>query len=360
MRSKKVVQTLFFRLLIYTFVLLKMKTTYRENMVERRATKLLAFLELEVESLNRRNQLGLAENYRYSGNSFRDYLSTSHRQDVPLSRVSAELLIAYQQWLWDRGIQRNTSAFYLRNLHAVYNKAVAQGLVTDRKPFGLVQTNITHTEKRAVSPELIRDISTLDIPGGLVRLGQNPRKKPFMRMLRELTFSRDTFIFCFCARGLTFVDFAYLKRENIQHGCIVYERRKTGQHLKVEIQPQMQAFIDKYAVARGPYLFPVLTSTDVKEAHKQYNSAIRRYNKHLNRLSKMLGLDLPLTSYVSRHSWATAAYHADLPVSHISEGMGHTSEKTTRIYLKSLERSKIDRENKQLLDRIFKSGSLLI
>ena len=337
-----------------------MKTTYRENMVERRATKLLAFLELEVESLNRRNQLGLAENYRYSGNSFRDYLSTSHRQDVPLSRVSTELLIAYQQWLWDRGIQRNTSAFYLRNLHAVYNKAVAQGLVTDRKPFGLVQTNITHTEKRAVSPELIRDISTLDIPGGLVRLGQNPRKKPFMRMLRELTFSRDTFIFCFCARGLTFVDFAYLKRENIQHGCIVYERRKTGQHLKVEIQPQMQAFIDKYAVARGPYLFPVLTSTDVKEAHKQYNSAIRRYNKHLNRLSKMLGLDLPLTSYVSRHSWATAAYHADLPVSHISEGMGHTSEKTTRIYLKSLERSKIDRENKQLLDGIFKSSSLLV
>lgn len=329
-------------------------------MVERRATKLIAFLELEVESLNRRNQLGLAENYRYSGNSFRDYLSTLHRQDVPLSRVSTELLIAYQQWLWDKGIQRNTSAFYLRNLHAVYNKAVAKGLVTDQKPFGLVQTNITHTEKRAVSPELIRDISTLDIPAGLVRLGQDPRKKPFLRMLRELTFSRDTFIFCFCARGLTFVDFAYLKRENIQHGCIVYERRKTGQHLKVEIQPQMQAFIDKYAVARGPYLFPVLTSTDVKEAHKQYNSAIRRYNKHLNRLSKMLGLDLPLTSYVSRHSWATAAYHADLPVSHISEGMGHTSEKTTRIYLKSLERSKIDRENKQLLDRIFKSGSLLV
>lgn len=329
-------------------------------MVERRATKLLAFLELEVESLNRRNQLGLAENYRYSGNSFRDYLSTLHRQDVPLSRVSTELLIAYQQWLWDKGIQRNTSAFYLRNLHAVYNKAVAQGLVTDRKPFRLVQTNITHTEKRAVSPELIRDISTLDIPAGLVRLGQDPRKKPFLRMLRELAFSRDTFIFCFCARGLTFVDFAYLKRENIQHGCIVYERRKTGQHIKVEIQPQMQAFIDKYAVARGPYLFPVLTSTDVKEAHKQYNSAIRRYNKHLNRLSKMLGLDLPLTSYVSRHSWATAAYHADLPVSHISEGMGHTSEKTTRIYLKSLDRSKIDRENKQLLDGIFKSGSLLV
>ena len=208
---------------------------------------MLAFLELEVESLNRKNKLGLAENYKYSGNSFRDYLSTLHKKDVPLS-----------------------------------------------------------------------------------------------------------VIFCFCARGLTFVDFAYLKRENIRHGCIVYERRKTGQYIEVEIQPQMQAFIDKYAVAGGPYLFPVLTNTDIKTAHKQYNSAIRRYNKHLNRLSKMLGLNISLTSYVSRHSWATAAYHADFPVSHISEGMGHTSEKTTRIYLKSLESSKIDRENKRLLDGIFK------
>ena len=118
----------------------------------RRVTRLLAFLALEVESLNRRNKLGLAENYRYSGNSFRDYLGTLHKKDVPLSGVSEELLIAYQQWLWDRGIKRNTSVFYMRNLHAVYNKAVGQGLVTDKKPVGQVLTNITHTEKRAVSP----------------------------------------------------------------------------------------------------------------------------------------------------------------------------------------------------------------
>lgn len=331
-----------------------MKSTYRVNIERKRVTKLLAFLELEADSLNRSNKFGLSENYRYSGNSFREYLSTLSMKDIPLSRVSENLLIAYQQWLWDRGITRNTSVFYMRNLHAVYNKAVGQGLVTDRKPFALVQTNITHTEKRAVSPELIRNISTLDIYGGLLRLGQDPHKKPFQRMLRELTFARDTFIFCFCARGLTFVDFAYLKRDNIRHGSIVYERRKTGQYLTVEIQPQMQAFIDKYALTDAPYLFPVLTSTDVKVAHQQYNTAIRRYNKHLNRLSKMLSLDIPLTSYVSRHSWATAAYHADFPVSHISEGMGHTSEKTTRIYLKSLESSKIDSENKQLLDSIFK------
>jgi len=115
----------------------------------------------------------------------------------------------------------------------------------------------------------------------------------------------------------------------------------------------MQAFIDRYAAPRSPYLFPVITSTDVRQAHRQYATALRRYNKHLNKLSLMLGLGCPLTSYVSRHSWATAAYHADIPLSHISEGMGHTSESTTRTYLKSLERSRIDMDNKRLLDGIF-------
>ena len=316
--------------------------------------KLLVFLNLEVESLIRKNKLGLAENYSSSGRSFQRYLAVLHKKDILLRKVDDEQLAAYQQWLWDNGVQRNTTVFYMRNLHAVYNKAVRQGLVTDQQPFSCVQTNITHTDKRAVTPELIRSISTLDIPEGLIRLGQDSTKKPYQRMCRELSFARDIFIFCFCARGLTFVDFAYLKHENIRHGCLVYERRKTGQHIEVEIQPKMRDFIEQYATKSGPWLFPVLTTTDIKEAHRQYGTAIRRYNKQLKRLAEMLGSDANLTSYVSRHSWATAAYHADMPMPHISEAMGHTSEHTTRIYLKSLESSEIDKENKRLLDGIFK------
>ena len=317
-----------------------------------RPRKMLVFLNTEADSLIRMNKLGLAENYQSSGRSFGRYLKSLHKKDVSLRNIDEALLSAYQQWLYDNGIQKNTSVFYLRNLHAVYNKAVRQGLVVDRQPFSSVRTHITHTGKRAVTPDLIRRISTLDIPAGLVALGQDPTKKPYQRMCRELAFARDTFIFCFCARGLTFVDFAYLTPMNIRQGRLVYERRKTGQHIEVEIQPMMRAFIDAYAT-KGPYLFPVLTATGVREAHAQYGSAIRRYNKHLNKLSRMLGMDGSLTSYVSRHSWATAAYHADIPMPHISEAMGHTSEHTTRIYLKSLESSVIDQENKRLLDAIF-------
>ena len=327
---------------------------------KRQPRKFLAFLDAEAESLTRKNKLTLVVNYRSSGRSFGRYLCTLCMKDVPLKKMDAELLVSYQQWLWDNGVRKNTAVFYMRNLHAVYNKAVRQGLVPDRLPFAFVQTTITHTEKRAVSSELIRRISTIDIPKGLLRLGQDPKKKPFGRMCREMAFARDTFIFCFCARGLPFVDFSYLKHENIQHGHIIYERRKTGQHIEVEIQPQMQEFIDKYATEDGPYLFPVLTDTDNMKAHRQYDSAIRRYNKQLAKLSIMLNCDISLTSYVSRHSWATAAYHADVPLPHISEAMGHNSEHTTRIYLKSLESSKIDKENKRLLDGIFQKNTPLL
>ena len=328
-----------------------------EGNVRKSVHKMLAFLNMEVEALVRKNKLGLAENYRSSGRSLQSYLITLHKKDISLHKVTEEFLMGYQQWLINRGVKRNTQAFYMRNLHAVYNKAVRRGLTIGISPFANVQTSITHTEKRAVTPELIRSISTFDVAAGLIRLGQAPRKKAFQKMCRDLTFARDTFIFCFCTRGLTFVDFAYLKRENIRHGSIVYERRKTGQFLKVEIQAKMHEFIEQYGTMRGPYLFPVLTSTDVYMAHRQYATALRRYNKQLNRLSQMLGMETSLTSYVSRHSWATAAYHADIPLPHISEAMGHTSERTTRIYLKSLENSRIDMENRRLLDGIFNQNT---
>ncbi|MBQ7181033.1 MAG: site-specific integrase [Bacteroidaceae bacterium] len=318
------------------------------------ARMMLSFLNTEVDALVRKNKLGLAENYKSSGRSLLCYLTTLNMEDVSLSQVDEELLLGYQQWLCDRGVRRNTQAFYMRNLHAVYNKAVRRGLAVGSSPFINVRTSITHTDKRAVTPELIRRISKFDVPAGLIRLGKDPGRKVFARMCRDLTFARDTFIFCFCARGLTFVDFAYLKRENMRNGSIVYERRKTGQCLQVAIQDKMHEFIEQYGNMRGPYLFPVLTSTDVCQAHRQYATALRRYNKQLNRLSQMLGMKTSLTSYVSRHSWATAAYHADIPLPHISEAMGHTSERTTRIYLKSLESSRIDMENRLLLNHIFK------
>ena len=76
------------------------------------------------------------------------------------------------------------------------------------------------------------------------------------------------------------------------------------------------------------------------------------YNSQLKRLSQMLGLQQGLSFYAARHSWATLARDCNVPLPVISAGMGHTSERTTRIYLASLENSLIDNANKGILERI--------
>ena len=113
----------------------------------------------------------------------------------------------------------------------------------------------------------------------------------------------------------------------------------------------MAVLLDKQAMADKdiPYVFPILTSTDTKEAYEEYQVAINNHNRLLRRLSKMLPVGCKLTSYTSRHSWATAARNHNVPISVISAGMGHTSEQTTQIYLTMLENSVIDDANLGLI-----------
>ena len=148
---------------------------------------------------------------------------------------------------------------------------------------------------------------------------------------------------------MAFVDIAYLKRSNLQNGVIYYARRKTGQLLSIRVEPCIQRIIDRYANINSPYLFPILTSTEAAVAYKEYCRALNTHNRLLGRLSKMLGCGCKLTSYTSRHSWATVARNHNVPVSVISQGMGHTSEHTTQIYLAMLENSVIDEANRGIL-----------
>ena len=145
-------------------------------------------------------------------------------------------------------------------------------------------------------------------------------------------------IFSYCTHVMAFVDIAYLKKENIQNGVICYSHRKTGRLLNVRIEPSIQRIIDWYSSILSPYVFPILTSTETKQAYEEYQAAINNHNRLLRRLSKMLPAGCKLTSYTSRHSWATAARNHNVPISVINTDIGHTSERATQIYLTMLEK----------------------
>ena len=289
----------------------------------------LDFMKNQIRLMRNANRLGTALNYEKTMKNFAEFLGGVN---LLFSAMTEQLIADYNAFLVQRGMVRNSISFYMRIMRAVYNKAVRQKLVEQSHPFTEVYTGIDRTRKRAVSESVISQLYKLKLAEGT-----------------PLALARDIFIFSYCTRGMAFVDIAYLKKENIQNGVICYARRKTVQLLSVRIEPSIQRIIDRYSSALSPYVFPILTSTETKESYEEYLVAINNHNRLLRRLSKMLPAGCKLTSYTSRHSWATAARNHNVPISVISAGMGHTSEQTTQIYLTMLENSVIDDANKGLI-----------
>ena len=289
----------------------------------------LDFMQNQIRLMRNANRLGTALNYEKTMKNFVKFLGGVN---LPFSAMTEQVIADYNAFLVQRGMVRTSISFYMRIMRAVYNKAVRQKLVEQSHPFTEVYTGIDRTRKRSVSESVISQLYKLNLAEGT-----------------PLALARDIFIFSYCTRGMAFVDIAYLKRENIQNGVICYARRKTGQLLSVRIEPSIQRIIDRYSSALSPYVFPILTSTETKPAYEEYQVAINNHNRQLRRLSKMLPAGCKLTSYTSRHSWATAARNHNVPISVISAGMGHTSEQTTQIYLTMLENSVIDDANQGLI-----------
>ncbi len=281
------------------------------------------FMEDAVAHLIELGQFTTAQNYI---SSYRSFLSFAG-YDLEFSHITPELMERYEAELRQRKIRSNTSAFYLRNLRAVYYQAVSRHLTGDARPFGRVFTGIAKTMKRAVGIEDIRRIKALD-------LSVRP----------ALDFARDAFLFAFYGRGMSMIDVAHLAPSDMHGGYIFYNRSKTRQPLKIKVIPQMQAIIDKYRSDGMPYLLPLIQRQSPQE-DREYAAAIRRINNNLKKIGQMAGISTALTTYVARHSWASIGKSKNLPVAVISDSLGHESLSTTEIYLKSLDQASIDAAN---------------
>ncbi len=293
---------------------------------------LLDYIQTQIRKMLRANRLGTARNYQKAWNSLRTFLGD---RKLLICDIDESLVSDYNTYLTERGLVRNSISFYMRIFRAVYNRAVRQRLAVQSYPFNTVYTGVDKTRKRAIDEMIIEELN----------------RKHFS-VFSPFYLVRDLFIFSYCTRGMAFVDMAYLRKSNLQNDTICYTRRKTGQQLTVRIEPTIRRIIDRYANDQSPYIFPLLTTEEPLRAYEEYLSALNSYNRRLRLLAKHLSIKCKITSYTSRHSWATAARNHNVPLSVISAGMGHTSEQTTRIYLALLDNSIIDDANRGIIGRL--------
>lgn len=289
---------------------------------------LFTFAERLVADLRNAGRHGTAAAYQSTLRSFGEFAGGDK---LRFTELDHKFVREYQQFLIIRGVASNTVCFYLRNLRSLYNLAAGEGVeVPVSYPFQNIPIRIGKTVKRALSRENLSRIARYDLTDA-----------------PDLTLARDLFMFSYYTRGMSFVDIVCLKKKNISEGVISYSRSKTHQHLQIAVTEPLQQLIDRYG-NDSEYVFPLMASGIGETGYARYRSALGHINRRLKKLGTRLGISIPLTTYVARHSWATVAKEIGAPVAVISEGLGHTTEKTTQIYLRSFDRAVIDRVNEEV------------
>ncbi len=289
----------------------------------------ILFAQTLIKQLRQIGKRRTAETYTSALNSF---IRFRNDRDILLEEFDSNLMMEYEIYLKERGLCPNSSSRYMRNLRAIYNRAVDKELVLQRNPFKRVYTGIDKTVKRAVPLKVIKQLKDWDLT-----------------LMPQWDYARDIFMFSFYTRGMSFIDMAYLKKKDLQNGVLSYRRQKTNQQLFIKWEKPMQDIVDKYDTSDSIYLLPIIRSAD-KEKRRQYLNAAHLINDKLKRMGRELNLTIPLTTYVARHAWASIAKNNNVSISIISEAMGHDSENTTRIYLTSLDTSVVDKANSLILN----------
>jgi len=334
---------------------------------------MLPFVEKLADHLTTNGQFRTARAYRTTSRSLTHFAG---KNNFTLTDIRPSLLKEFEEDMVEKGKTKNTVSFYMRNLRAIYNRAIRESLVESPKksPFEAVYTGVEQTKKRALSREdmalLSRDL--LSIRTKAQKMPKNPE---------ALSTAQRLFLFSFHARGMSFVDVAFLKKSDIHNNILTYRRRKTGQQLEMAVSVEMRRIIDSFKdkTKDSPYIFPIIKTPGINE-YRQYENGLKQQNRRLKQLAAYISLSSPssrgassnyplsiihcpleitaasLSTHVARHTWASLAKELNFPLAVISEGLGHTSEKTTSIYLSSFDRTVLDNMNRKISRAVKKVG----
>ena len=244
-------------------------------------------------------------------------------------------LMRFEEWLKNCGMMKtNAVAIHLRHIRAVFNYAIDEEYTT-LYPFRRFTIKKEETRKRNLTIEQLRTL----------------RDYPCEEYQKKY---RDIFLLMFYLIGINAADLFLARKKDVVNGRLEYKRAKTGKLYSILIQPEAKAIIDRYA-GTGEYLLNVM------DDYANYKDFLHRMNLGLRQIGEMKRsgrggkkerqpLFPDISSYWSRHTWATLASKLDTPKDVISEALGHEyGSSTTSIYI-NFNREKVDQANRKVID----------
>lgn len=304
------------------------KTDTEPRVQQAPADNFCQLAEQEIEKLSSARSLSTIQNYRTALHSFCKY----HAEMPQKTGLDGETMKGFERWLRDHAICPNTISCYLRSL-----RSLAVRLYGDeaKRWFSQAYTGYDKTDKRAIEPSDLSRLRDLSLKPG-----------SFLCLVRDL------FLFSFYALGMPLVDMAYLRKEQIAEGQIVYYRHKTGQRVCVPLEPCLSEIINRYQSEQRDFVFPLLRSNNAETNEKKYRELLCHYNRSLKSLAQMAGISHRLTSYVARHTWASIAYNANVDLPVISKALGHSNPQHTLIYIREINDLRLEEANRKILTEL--------
>lgn len=249
--------------------------------------------------------------------------------------IDRKWLNDFNSWMLESGIKVNSCGIHLRNIRSVFNYSIDEGY-TELYPFRRFSIPKEDTRKRSLSIDQIRALRDFACEEWQERY-------------------RDMFMLMFYLIGINAADLFNARKSDVVNGRLEYKRAKTGKLYSVLIEPEAWEIIRKYE--GKDYLL------DIMDNYANYKDFLHRMNDSLRKIGKMeragrggkkvrTPLFPDISSYWSRHTWATIAAGLDIPKETISEALGHSiGSEVTSIYIR-FDRKKVDAANRKVIDYV--------
>lgn len=169
-----------------------------------------AYIQHIIQYMTAEKRLGNAKAYTGCYNSL---LKFTGNLDIPFTDIDVSWLKRYELYLRERGNSDNTIGIRMRELRAVYNKAIEDNVVNE-KYYPFTKFKISHYRKgkckRAITKSEINKIINIDLSG--ITTYHSPL----------LCLSKDLFTFSYLCCGTNMIGIAYLKYSDIINGRIFF------------------------------------------------------------------------------------------------------------------------------------------
>ncbi|TLF47019.1 site-specific integrase [Maribacter aurantiacus] len=299
-----------------------------------KTTKKISFFEYTqelIDEMEEAKKFGNARAYKSVLGALRNF---HRKKSLRFEEVNYSFLKKFEIAHLKKGNSINGLSTYMRTVRAIYNKAIHQEIVSaDSYPFRKYKIKSKPTAKRAISKDKIKRILDLEL-------------KPDTPLFH----ARNYFLCSYLMNGISFIDMAFLKMENVIDGRIQYKRQKTARPYDIKITNQLSSILEYYLEGKkkSDFIFPIIRRESLQNQYYDVQWERKRYNKRLKEIAELCDIEEKLTSYVSRHSMATNLILNDVPINALSKMLGHSKLQTTEIYIKNLPTHIMDEYQERL------------